>query len=92
MSQIKKIHLGSFLRKALFTLILVLGTTIASFAQCPDPNNPDCGGGDGGPGGGPGVPLDGGVTLLIAGGIGYVAVKMRKQHLKRKAELQSVEI
>ena len=91
MSQITKIHLGSFLRKVTFTLLLILGTFIVSFAQCTDPNNPDCpGGGD--PGGGPGVPLDGGVTLLIAGGIGYVALKMRKQQLKRKAELQSVEI
>ncbi len=90
MRQIKKIHLGSFLRKAMFTFLLILGTTVVSFAQCPDPNNPDCDGG-GDPGGGPGVPLDGGVSLLIAGGIGYVAVKMRQQQLKKKAEAQSVE-
>jgi hypothetical protein len=90
MSQIKKIQLSNFLRKATFTLLLILGTFIVSFAQCPDPNNPDCpGGGD--PGGGPGVPLDGGVALLIAGGIGYVALRMRKQHLKRKTAALFVE-
>ena len=88
MRSIKKIQTGSFLRKAIFTFLLVVGTTIVSFGQCPDPNNPDCGDVDPG---GPGVPLDGGVSLLIAGGISYVAIKMRKQQLKRKAAMQSVE-
>lgn len=82
MNRIKQIHLSTFLKKGIFTLLLIFGITIVSFAQCPDPLNPDCGDAD--PGGPPGVPLDGGVSLLIAGGIGYVAVKMRKHHLKKK--------
>jgi hypothetical protein len=88
MISVKKLPVGSFLRKAIFTLLMILGTTIVSIAQCPDPENPDCGGADPG---GPGVPLDGGVSLLIAGGVSYVAVKMRKQHLKRKAAEPGIE-
>ena len=82
MSRINKMNLGRHFKKAFLTLTIVLATAGISIAQGPDPNNPDCGGD---PGGGPNVPLNGGVVLLIAGGITYAAFKMRKEQLKRKA-------
>jgi len=87
MSRILIIQFRRNFKKAMFTLVLFLATTIGAVAQ----------GGPGGPGDpgeenpDNGVPLDGGVSLLIAGGISYVAIKMRKQQLKRKAAMQSVE-
>ena len=83
MSRITKIQLRRDLLKAMFTLALIFTTTALVQAQGPgDPGdiNPDNG-----------VPLDGGVILLIAGGITYVAVKIRKQQLKRKTVENAVE-
>jgi len=72
------VQMSGFLKKSIFILVLLTTTTFLTFAQGgpgdPVDDNPDNG-----------VPLDGGVSLLIAGGVSYVAVKMRKQHLRRKA-------
>ncbi len=73
-----KNKMSRFLKKSVVIIGLLINISILSFAQgpgVPGDENPDNG-----------VPLDGGVSLLIAGGVSYVAVKMRKQHLKRKAE------
>ncbi|CAN5619095.1 hypothetical protein BH11BAC5_BH11BAC5_19780 [soil metagenome] len=66
---------GKKLQKLLITIVLTCIPTLLLLAQCPDPTNPDCGGGDGGPGG-PGVPLEGGVTLLLVMAACYVGFKV----------------
>ncbi|HWB26688.1 MAG TPA: hypothetical protein VG738_14935, partial [Chitinophagaceae bacterium] len=40
--------------------------------------------GPGGPGGDPGAPIDGGISLLVAAGIGYGAKKARDARKKTK--------
>lgn len=79
-------QMSEFLKKSIFILALLITSAVFSFAQGgpggidPGDENPDNG-----------VPLDGGVSLLIAGGVSYVAVKMRKQHLKRKAAEEGLD-
>jgi hypothetical protein len=46
-------------------------------AQFGDPNPPD-----------PDAPIDGGISLLVAAGIGYGAKKARDSRKKKKAQLQ----
>ena len=70
------------LTKALLTVLLVCGPTLFALAQCPDPNNPDCGGGPGGPG----VPLEGADILLLAMGALFVAIKFWQYNHMKKAQ------
>lgn len=56
--------------------VLVIGAVTASLAQAPGGGGPGPGGG-GGAGGGTGVPIDGGASLLLAGGAAYAVRKLR---------------
>jgi hypothetical protein len=58
--------------KAIIALLLILVFPLLTFAQLGDP------GGSGG-GGDPDVPIDGGLSLLVAAGVGYGAKRL-KQH------------
>lgn len=58
--------------------VLVIGAVTASLAQVP-------GGGGPGPGGGvgsTGVPIDGGASLLLAGGAAYAVRQLRARRKK----------
>ena len=58
--------------------------------QGQDPNGvPDPGNGGGNPDAGS-VPIDGGLSLLLAAGVGYGAKKLRSHNLKKKGEEQNI--
>ena len=61
-------------KAAIFSVLLVIAICLPSLvhAQLPDPGNGD-------------APIDGGVSILIAAGVGY-GVKKVKAHRKKKAE------
>ena len=42
----------------------------------------------GNPGGDPGVPIDGGATLILAAGIGYGAKKLKEAREKKNKEVE----
>jgi hypothetical protein len=43
-----------------------------------------------GPGGDPGVPIDGGLSLLLAAGVGYGVKKIRDHRKKQREDQQNV--
>jgi hypothetical protein len=59
--------------KAIIALLLTLVFPILTFAQLGDP---------GGGSGDPDVPIDGGLSLLVAAGVGYGAKQLRKKKTK----------
>jgi len=63
--------------KAIYLLIILLSiTALAAHAQPPDNVDPDS------------APIDGGLSLLIAGGVGYGVKKLKE---KRKKQLEEQE-
>ena len=67
-------------------LIIFLVTLAPLIGNCQDPNGvPDPGNGGGNPDAGS-VPIDGGLSLLLAAGVGYGAKKLRSHNLKKKEE------
>ena len=80
----------SILKKLLFTGLFLLSITVGSFAAAPPPAdpgdiNPDAGAGDTSSSS---VPIDGGLSLLLAAGAGYGAKRLAK---KRKEKLKAQE-
>ncbi len=70
--------------KKLFFVALVAGMPLLGTSQ--DPNGvPDPGNGGGNPDAGS-VPIDGGLSLLLAAGVGYGAKKLRSHNKKSKEE------
>jgi hypothetical protein len=57
--------------KAIIALLLILVFPLLTFAQLGDPGG--SGGGD------PDVPIDGGLSLLVAAGVGYGAKQLRRR-------------
>jgi hypothetical protein len=70
-----------------FLLAFVISCSVL-FVQAQDPGDPFSGGGSGGgnPGGAPGggVPVDGGLSLLLAAGVGYGVRKAYKAKQVKK--------
>jgi hypothetical protein len=67
--------------------VMFMGISLASFSQLVLPRPLDGGApGTGGLGDPPEVPVDGGLTLVLAAGAGYGAKKLR-QYKKRKESL-----
>jgi hypothetical protein len=60
--------------KAIIALLLILVFPVLTFAQLGDPGG--SGGGD------PDVPIDGGLSLLVAAGVGYGVKQLRKKKSK----------
>jgi opacity protein-like surface antigen len=87
--RLKGLSAKGFKRLLFIVFISVLTFTHAHAQDSQDGNGADqssTNDGPTGPGGGPGdpdVPIDGGISLLIAAGIGY---GMRKKHLDAKKE------
>lgn len=78
------------MKKLLFTGLFLVGVTVGSFAAAPPPAdpgdiNPDAGAGDTSSSS---VPIDGGLSLLLAAGAGYGARRLAK---KRKEKLKGQE-
>ena len=75
------------LRKILLTLAFFITSMCMMhvFADGPlDAPPPPPGGGQGGGGNGQGAPIDGGVTILMALGAGYGALKLYKSRKEKK--------
>ena len=72
--------------KKLFFLSLIAGMPLLGMSQ--DPNGvPDPGNGGSNPDAGS-VPIDGGLSLLMAAGVGYGVKKIRAQRKKNKEEAE----
>ena len=67
-------------------LFIFLVSLMPMIGNCQDPNGvPDPGNGGTNPDAGS-VPIDGGLSLLLAAGVGYGAKKLRTHNLKKKEE------
>ncbi len=73
--QIKK----GMLKVMILSILLLLLPTVMLLAQIQPPD----------PGGDPGVPLDGGLSILLAAGIGYGAKKVHEA--RKKGKQKSIE-
>jgi hypothetical protein len=69
-------------QKLFSIVILVLALSIPVLVHAGAGDNPD------GPGGDPGVPVDGGLSLLLAAGVGYGVKKVRDSR-KKAAEMKN---
>ena len=66
-------------RFALFFSLLLAGAGVQHAAAQPSSGGPQPGAGPTGPTGPTGVPLDGGASLLLAGGVAYGLRKLRQR-------------
>jgi hypothetical protein len=69
-----------FIKAACFCLFMVL--IMANHVHAQGPGDP--GAGNGGSNGEPDAPIDGGLSLLVAAGVGYGAKKMKDRKAKAK--------
>ena len=85
----KKIIAGKPLRiRLLQGLFIAMIACIPMFGSSQDPNGvPDPGNGGTNPDAGS-VPIDGGLSLLLAAGVGYGAKKLRSHNKKKKRTIQ----
>ena len=82
----------SALKKSIFTSVFILAISGACFAAAPPPAdpgdiNPDAGAGDTSASS---VPIDGGLGLLIAAGVGYGAKRIAKTRQKKAKDSGNV--
>ena len=63
---------GRYIKPIFCLLVLLLATTLVAHA---DSGVPD-------PGGDPNAPIDGGLSLLVAAGVGYGAKKLKQKRTK----------
>lgn len=68
---------GQLQKLAICTLAMVLLLTNSLHAQVGDPSAGNAGDGD------PDVPIDGGLSLLVAAGVGYGTKKIKEKRIKR---------
>jgi hypothetical protein len=66
-------------------LLIIAMLSIPFLINAQDPNDPGGGGGD------PGAPIDGGLTILLATGIGYGIKKYRDGKKKNDGEEKELE-
>jgi hypothetical protein len=81
---------SSFKNRILQMVFIFAIALMPLLGQGQDPNGvPDPGNGGGNPDAGS-VPIDGGLSLLLAAGVGYGAKKLRSHNLKKKGEDQNI--
>ena len=70
---IKNININQVMKFVCLFIILIMITSVAAHAQISDPGS----GGSGGSTDPDGAPIDGGLSLLIAAGVGYGMKKIK---------------
>jgi hypothetical protein len=69
--------MNNLTKKIALSAVFIFGLVVLGLAQAPPPP----------PSGAPGVPIDGGLSLLAAAGIGYGASRYKKYKSSRKDNL-----